>query len=100
MSFAAADLKYKNYRTVSPGREARPETPGEDLFDRQHGQDVLDLINFCYMRWNWPGYTKGPGRKIEMLLRKYLPATVQTRGEAFEWISANWRIYWDRLPNG
>ncbi len=101
MHFTSTDLAFRDYYDTNNYNGQDPRTsgiPDTTSFDRTQQQEVLYLINFCYQAWDWPVYTKGPGRKIERLIRIYLPGNGWTQLQVFDWIRDNWKHYWHLLP--
>ena len=101
MVFKALDLRYKDYDVSEPFPQNDPRTSGGfDLtpLARSDQQEVVYFINQCYERWNWPPYAKNPGRKIEILIRHYIPDDISYRKDILDWIVRNYRHYWHRLP--
>lgn len=101
MSFTASDLIFKDYST--DGAIANVDSTvqwelDETTFDRRSQAEMLYFINACYQIWEWPSYSKTPGRKIEKLVRHYVFRDLHTRVEVLQWILANWRHYWHLLP--
>lgn len=72
--------------------------PDGTVFTRTEAQEMLYFIHYCYWRWNWPEYAKSPGRKIEKLVRTFIPADIRTQESVFAWIEEHWRHYWDLIP--
>jgi len=101
MIFTAADLIFNDYGTSTSYADNDPRisgTPDETILNKREQKEMLYFINYCYEIWNWPEYTKTPGRKIEMLIRTYLMADVRTQQGVLEWISEHWQHYWNLLP--
>jgi hypothetical protein len=99
--FTAADMIFKDYDTS--GRYDADDQhvsglPDETRLLRSDQQQVLYFINYCYKLWDWPVYSKAPGRKLEMLIRYYVAKDAVSQQDVFSWIVENWRHYWDLLP--
>jgi hypothetical protein len=100
MIFTAADLFYRDY-SITHYTDGDPRVSGnadDTQLNRREQAEVLYFINYCYKAWKWPEYTKSPGRKLEMLIRSYIPREYSSQEGMLEWISQNWRHYWNLLP--
>lgn len=101
MIFQHSDLHFRDYAVSSPYADTDSRVHGDfddTDFDRREQQEMLYFINHCYRLWGWPDYSKNPGRKIEMLLKLYIPGSVRTQIGLLKWIQEHWRHYWDHLP--
>lgn len=101
MPFTASDLINNDYITDIAYQVEDPRISGDPdttELNRRSEQEVLYLINHCYKAWRWPENAKASGRKLEALIRAYIPADLKTQQEIIGWIGLNWKHYWYRIP--
>lgn len=98
--FLFSDLHFKDYVTMAEIPTDDPRVsgkPDDTIFARNELHEMLYFINYCYSLWNWPSYTKSNGRKVERLIRIYIPSGIRNQKAVLDWIKENWSHYWNHL---
>lgn len=85
-----SDMIYPDYLwTHYPKDDPRISgLPGNTILNRRQGREVLYLINKMAELYNLK--KKSNGRRIEILIREYLPESIRQQEEAESWIKENW----------
>ena len=94
--FTSKDLRYRYSKTAVPGDNPHiTGIPDQSRFSRHEQYEMVTLIQSFY-RSNpvrHDAFSAEFGQKIEDLIHRHMPATIQSRQGVFDWISHNFTNY-------